>query len=44
MFGSILGLIMLGETLLLQGWLGVVVLMMGIGMVATDPGEKIQGH
>jgi hypothetical protein len=35
---------MLGETLVLQGWLGVALLMVGIGFVATDPGEKIAGH
>jgi transporter family protein len=44
MMGSVLGLIMLGETLLLQGWVGVAVLMSGIALVATDPGEKVQGH
>ena len=44
MMGAILGLVMLGETLLLQGWAGVAILMLGIGMVATDPGEKVQGH
>ena len=44
MFGSVLGLLMLGETLMLQGWSGVVILMTGIAMVATDPGEKVQVH
>eukprot|EP00523_Entomoneis_sp_CCMP467_P006329 CAMPEP_0168732552 /NCGR_PEP_ID=MMETSP0724-20121128/7829_1 /TAXON_ID=265536 /ORGANISM="Amphiprora sp., Strain CCMP467" /LENGTH=434 /DNA_ID=CAMNT_0008779573 /DNA_START=50 /DNA_END=1354 /DNA_ORIENTATION=+ len=43
-FGAVLGLIMLGETLLLQGWLGVILLLCGIGVVATDPGEKVAGH
>lgn len=42
--GAILGLIMLGETLMLQGWCGVSLLITGIGFVATDPGEKVAGH
>jgi transporter family protein len=37
MFGAILGIFMLGETILLQGWMGIVLLVAGIGMVATDP-------
>ncbi|KAG7346722.1 EamA-like transporter family protein [Nitzschia inconspicua] len=44
MFGAVLGIFMLGETLELQGWIGVLLLMSGIGMVATDPGEKMPGH
>lgn len=44
MFGAVLGIFMLGETLELQGWMGVLLLMSGIGMVATDPGEKMSGH
>ena len=44
LLGAILGLVLLGETLLLQGWLGVLILMGGIAFVATDPGEKVQGH
>jgi transporter family protein len=44
LFGSILGILMLGEILMLQGWMGVVLLMVGIGFVATDPGEKVAGH
>lgn len=44
MFGAVLGILMLGEELELQGWSGVVVLMLGIGLVAADPGEKVQGH
>jgi len=43
-FGAVLGLIMLGETLMLQGWSGVLLLMVGIGIVATDPGAKAAGH
>jgi len=44
MVGAVLGLVMLGETMMLQGWLGVLLLMTGIGFVATDPGEKVEGH
>ena len=44
MFGAVLGLLMLGETLKLQGWFGVGLLMTGIALVATDPGEKVAGH
>lgn len=44
MFGAVLGLIMLGESMMLQGWLGVSILMTGISLVATDPGEKVAGH
>ena len=43
-FGAVLGILMLGEELELQGWTGVVILMIGIGFVATDPGEKMEGH
>jgi transporter family protein len=42
--GAILGLLMLGETLEYSGIMGVVALMVGIGFVATDPGEKMAGH
>ena len=42
--GAVLGLVMLGETLMLQGWGGVLLLIIGIGFVATDPGEKVAGH
>lgn len=44
MFGAFLGILMLGETLMFQGWSGVALLMVGIGFVATDPGEKVAGH
>ena len=43
-FGAILGIIMLGEELEFQGWSGVILLMTGIAFVATDPGEKVEGH
>lgn len=42
--GAILGLFMLGETLMWPGCLGVALLTTGIGIVATDPGEKAAGH
>jgi transporter family protein len=43
-FGAILGIIMLGEELEFQGWSGVILLMTGIAFIATDPGEKVEGH
>lgn len=42
MFGSVLGVITLGETVMLHGWSGVIMLCIGIAMVATDPGEKVE--
>ena len=44
MFGAVLGLLLLGESMMFQGWFGVALLMTGIGFVATDPGEKVAGH
>mmetsp|Transcript_11779 Transcript_11779/g.25518 ORF Transcript_11779/g.25518 Transcript_11779/m.25518 type:complete len:428 (+) Transcript_11779:166-1449(+) len=44
LFGAVLGLLMLGETMMVPGWIGVALLTTGIGMVATDPGEKVAGH
>lgn len=44
MFGAVLGLAMLSETMMIQGWCGVFLLMSGIALVATDPGEKVAGH
>jgi transporter family protein len=43
-FGAVLGIVLLGEELVAQGWSGVVILMVGIGLVATDPGKKVEGH
>ena len=37
MFGTILGLCLLGEVLSYHGWLGVILLISGICLVATDP-------
>jgi uncharacterized membrane protein len=42
--GAILGLVILGETLALLGWVGVGLLITGIVFVALDPGEKVAGH
>jgi drug/metabolite transporter (DMT)-like permease len=37
-----MGLLLLGEKMLLQGWSGVALLVTGIALVATDPGEKVE--
>ncbi len=42
--GAVLGMLMLGETMMLPGLLGIALLTIGIGLVATDPGEKVEGH
>lgn len=42
MFGAVLGLVVLGEKMMLHGWSGIILLVTGIGMVATDPGEKAE--
>lgn len=44
LFGAVLGLLMLGETMMWPGWSGIVLLTTGIAYVATDPGEKVAGH
>ena len=41
MFGSLLGMLVLGEEMMLHGWSGVAMLVTGIGLVATDPGDKV---
>jgi transporter family protein len=41
MFGSVLGVVTLGETVMCHGWSGVAMLCIGIAMVATDSGEKV---
>jgi len=43
LFGAVLGLIILGEKLMLHGWCGVVLLILGIALVATDSGDKVEG-
>mmetsp|Transcript_12345 Transcript_12345/g.22412 ORF Transcript_12345/g.22412 Transcript_12345/m.22412 type:complete len:258 (-) Transcript_12345:42-815(-) len=37
MFGTLLGLLLLGELLSMQGWIGVVLLISGICLIGTDP-------
>lgn len=45
MFGTILGAVWLNEILTFQGWSGVFLLVIGIAMVATDPGSGMaEGH
>ena len=44
LFGAVLGLLILGESMMWPGWLGVALLTTGIGFVAIDPGEKVEGH
>ena len=41
MFGAVLGMLLLGEKLMLWGWSGVAMLVTGIVMVSTDPGDKV---
>ena len=38
MFGSVLGTTILSEKMTFRGWFGVCLLVVGIGLVATDPG------
>mmetsp|Transcript_9010 Transcript_9010/g.22738 ORF Transcript_9010/g.22738 Transcript_9010/m.22738 type:complete len:340 (-) Transcript_9010:208-1227(-) len=42
LFGAILGALLLGEVMICHGWSGVFMLTVGIGLVATDPGEKAE--
>jgi len=42
--GAVLGVLMLGETMMLPGLFGIALLTIGISLVATDPGEKVAGH
>ena len=44
LFGAVLGFVMLGETLTLNGWSGILLLTIGITTVATDPGETVSAH
>jgi drug/metabolite transporter (DMT)-like permease len=37
-----LGVVLLGETVMLHGWSGVILLIGGIALVATDPGTKVE--
>ncbi len=42
MFGAVLGLIVLGERLMLHGWMGIALLVIGVVCVALDPGEMVE--
>jgi transporter family protein len=44
MFGSVLGAVLLHEQMTMHGWSGVVLLVIGICFVATDPGVKMAAH
>lgn len=41
MFGAVLGVLILGEGMMSQGWSGVGLLITGVALVATDPGPKV---
>jgi bacterial/archaeal transporter family protein len=43
MFGTLLGMLLLGESLQWNGWLGVLMLIGGICLVGIDPGAR-HGH
>jgi len=43
-FGNLLGVMLLHEQLSIHGWSGVVLLVLGICLVVTDPGEKMMAH
>jgi transporter family protein len=42
LFGSVLGMLVLSEKMMLHGWSGVAMLVVGIGLVATDSGDKVE--
>ena len=42
LFGAILGVILLGEILMLHGWSGILTLVIGIICITLDPGEKVK--
>jgi len=42
LFGALLGMLLLAEKLQIQGWAGIGLLVLGIGLVATDPGDKVE--
>ena len=43
-FGALLGFAMLQERMTRRGWLGVLLVILGITCVATDPGAKVSAH
>ena len=40
--GAVLGLILLREKMMCHGWSGILLLVFGIAMVATDPGDHVE--
>jgi hypothetical protein len=36
-----MGVVLLGEVMMCHGWSGIFMLVTGIVLVATDPGEKV---
>ena len=42
MFGAVLGKVLLGDQMMCHGWSGVLLLVIGIILVSTDNGEKVQ--
>jgi transporter family protein len=36
-----MGIVLLGEKMMCHGWSGIVMLVTGIALVATDPGDKV---
>ena len=42
MFGAVLGVLILGEVLMMPGWSGVIVLVAGVVFVALDHGEMAE--
>lgn len=37
-----MGVLLLGEKMMCHGWSGIAMLVTGIALVATDPGEKVE--
>jgi len=42
LFGAVLGVLLLGEKLMIHGWSGILTLVIGILCIALDPGEKVE--
>lgn len=43
-FGAIMGYALLKERMSIKGWFGVLLVVLGIACVATDPGAKLASH
>jgi transporter family protein len=43
-FGSVLGFALLKERMTMKGWFGVLLVVLGVVCVATDPGAKLASH